>query len=150
MAVILWKLNQPSSGLLREAQLFQLGYKSCCLWWIVEKSEGGGRNEALVFGGVEALRRTEFIAYPPDFIDTTYDSLVDLGATSVLNEVSAHLKRRTVVSDLRHLAISFDASPLFEFVARSFEFQSPFDLSAIESNLKQRIASCNHPLAIGP
>jgi hypothetical protein len=146
MAVVVWKLSQPSSGLLREAQLFQLGHKSWCLWWIAEKTEGGGRNEALVFTGVEALVRTEFLAYAPDLIDETYDTLVNLGETTFLSRASANLKIRTDVTDLHHLAISFDASPLYEFVARGFQFQSAFDPSAIESNLKQRIASCANPL----
>ena len=148
MSVDLWKLSQPSSGLLREPQLFQLGYKSWGLWWLVEKTEGGGSNQALVFDGVEALRRTEFLAYEPGLIEMTYDSLVDLGDTAFLNEVSVVLSARGI-RDLRHFAISFDTSALFEFVAQGFRFQSPFDTKPIEQNLAQRIAAIVHPLTGG-
>jgi hypothetical protein len=147
MPIVVWRLSQPSSGLLREAQLFQTGHKSWCLWWITEKKEGGGRNEALILAGVEAVRRTEFLAYSPPLIDETYDSLVDLGETSFLSEVSENLRVRTSVAGLRHLAISFDASPLFEFVGRDFEYSSSFDVGILESNLRQRLSACVHPLA---
>jgi len=148
MSVDLWKLNQTSSGLLREPQLFQLGYKSWCLWWLSEKTQGGGINQALIFDGVEALRRTEFLAYVPGLIDVTYDSLVDLGTTSFLNDVSAVVSARGV-KDVRHFAISFDTSALFEFIAQGFRFQSPFDTKPIEQNLSQRILAIAHPLAGG-
>jgi hypothetical protein len=145
MSIDLWKLSQPSSGLLREPQLFQLGYKSWCLWWLAEKTEGGGDNQALIFDGVEALRRTEFLAYQPGLIQTTYDSLVDLGKTLFLSDVCAVVSARGI-RDLRHFAISFDTSALFEFVAQGFRFQSPFDTKPIEQNLSQRIAAIAHPL----
>lgn len=147
MGVDLWKLSQPSSGLLHEPQLFQLGYKSWCLWWLSEKTQGGGINQALIFDGVEALRRTEFLAVP-GLIDVTYDSLVDLGTTPFLNDVSAVVSARGV-KDVRHFAISFNTGALFEFIAQGFRFQSPFDTKPIEQNLSQRILAIAHPLAGG-
>lgn len=111
-----------------------------------EEPGGGGINQALIFNGVEALRRTEFLAYPSDLIETTYDTLVDRGETPFLDQVLSVVSPREV-KDLRHYAISFDTSPLFEFIAQSLRFQSPFDTKPIEENLKQRIAAIAHPLA---
>jgi hypothetical protein len=42
---------------------------------------------------------------------------------------------------LKHLAISFDGGPLFEFVASGFEFRSPFDVALIESPIRERLAA---------
>jgi hypothetical protein len=146
MSNIVWEMKGPSNGLIREPKLYVLQGRRSCLWWVAEETVGGGRNEALVFTGVEGYKCTYFLGYSPDRM--TADRLVDLGKSACLEEVTAHLRQRVNVSQLKHFAISFlGESPLFEFIARSFEFQSPFDVSVIESEVQQRIASCVHPLA---
>jgi len=147
MSNIVWKMKGPSTGLLREPKMFVMSRRSSCLWWVTEEEAGGGRNEALVFSGIEAYKCTYFLAYSVELPSATYDTLNDLGPTPFLAEICTKLKERTNVSELKHFAISFDDGPLFEFIARSFEFQSPFDVSVIESDVQQRIASCVHPLA---
>jgi hypothetical protein len=145
MPNVVWEMKGPSTGLIREPKLFVLQGRRTCLWWVAEEKAGGGRNEALVFAQVEAYKSTYFLGYSPE--QMTADRLIDLGKSAWLEEVSGHLRQRANVSELKHFAISFlDESPLFEFIARSFEFHSPFDVSVIESNLQQRIASCIHPL----
>jgi hypothetical protein len=126
--------------------MFVMSQRSSCLWWVAEEETGGGRNEALVFTGIEASKCTYLLAYSVELLSTTYDTLNDLGQTPFLTEICTKLKERTNVRDLKHFAISFDDGPLFEFIARSFEFQSPFDVSDIKADVQQRIASCIHPL----
>src|SRR5713226_8149777 len=134
MSNVVWKMKGPSTGLMREPKMFVMLRRSSCLWWVAEEETGGGRNEALVFTGIEAYKCTYFLAYPVELLSATYDTLVDLGQTSFLSEICEKLKERTNVRELKHLAISFDDGPLFEFIARRFEFHSPFDVGVIESN----------------
>jgi hypothetical protein len=142
---VIWKLPYPSTALLREPKLDALPKREWCLAWIAEKDEGGGRHEALLFTGVQSLKCTYFLAYSPELIKATYDQLVDFGKTSLLDQVISNLEGRTNTSKLKHLGISFDDGPLFEFIASGFEFRSPFDISVLESNLHNRIASAVHP-----
>jgi hypothetical protein len=145
MSNTVWKMKEPSTGLIREPRFYVLPGRSSCLWWVAEAENGGGKNEALVFNGLEAYKCTYFLGYSRESM--TADRLVDLGKTSWLEEVSGRPKRKSDALELRHFAICFlDESPLFEFLARGFQFQSPFDVRIIELTLQQRIASSVHPL----
>ena len=143
---VVWKLSGRSTGWLREVDFVQPGHKKWSLWWIAANEDGSGKSEALTFTGVEALKHTEFLAYSPELINDTYDNLVDLGKTSFLAEVTANLQVRMNVTDLRHFAISFDSSPLFELIANYFEFEARFDASILGSYLKQRLVDCVPPV----
>lgn len=143
---VVWKMQGPSTGLIREPKMFVMSQRSSCLWWVAEEETGGGRNEALVFTGIEAYRCTYLLAYSVELLNATYDTLNDLGHTPFLSEITARLKGRTNIEELRHFAISFDDGPLFEFIARGFEFRSPYDPAELESNLQQRMASSVQPL----
>lgn len=144
MPNVVWKMKGSSTGLLREPKMFVMLQRSSCLWWVAEEETGGGRNEALVFTGIEAYKCSYFLTYSVELLNATYDTLNDLGQTSFLSEICARLKGRTNTKELRHFAISFDDGPLFEFIARSFEFRSPFDPEEITSNLRQRMESSVH------
>lgn len=146
MARTLWKMKDPSSGLIREPKAQVLTRRSWCLWWVATQFEGSKGIEALLFSGVEAFKCTYMLAYSAELVTETYDRLIDVGETSFLLEIRSNLKGRTNVNELKHFAISFDDGPLYEFIARGFEFQSPFDVSIIQSNLQQRIDSCTHPM----
>lgn len=138
MATVLWEMKQPSSGLVREPKLDNLGSRSICLWWVAEAAETPRQVEALVFSGVEAYKCSYFLTYSVGLIEATYDTLVDLGRTLWLTEVTSTLNGHASTADLRHLAISFDDGPLYEFIARAFEYRVPFDARVIESNIRQR------------
>ena len=148
MFKVVWKMKAPSTGLLREPKMFVMLQRSSCLWWVAEEETGGGRNEALIFRGIEAYKCSYFLTYSVELLNATYDTLNDLGQTSFLLEICEKLKGREDAKELRHFAISFDDGPLFEFIARGFEFRSPFDPEEIASNLRQRIESCIHPLKL--
>ena len=49
MADIIWKLQGPSSGGLREVDLAQPGYKKWSLWWIEANEDGLVKSKALTF-----------------------------------------------------------------------------------------------------
>src|SRR5215472_12223416 len=100
MAAIVWEMNVPSSGLLREPKLQVLTGRSCCLWWVAEKETGGGQTEALLFTGVEAYKTTYMLAYSAEMLSATYDDLVDLGQTTFLSEIRSKLSARTDVGEL--------------------------------------------------
>ncbi len=146
MSQVLWELYIPSTGLHRSPWLYAIPIRSCCLWWVAAKDEGGGRSEALVFTGVESYKQTQYHAYGEEIRHLTYDSLLDLGPTPLLGEIRSLVKDKTHAAELRHMAISFDGGPLFEFVASGFEFRSPFDVGLIESPIRERLEACVNPL----
>jgi len=146
MNAVLWKLPVPSTGLHREPRFYPLRAHDCCLWWIAEKAEGGGRNEALIFNEVFLYKVSIYRAYPEPIRYLTYDKIVDMGRTPLLTEVLSLPRAKEAGATLKHFAISFDTGPLFEFIAETFRFESPFDTGALQSEISRRLASTINPV----
>src|SRR2546426_2236659 len=118
MVTELWKLPEPSSARVR-VDFSQPGGRTCLLTCLFEPD--GSDGSRVTFEGVESYRATFDTACTVEMIRAAYDRIVDLGATSWLDEVAVRLSQRSAdKSGLQHLMIYFDDGPCYEFVCRSF------------------------------
>jgi hypothetical protein len=117
----LWTLPVPSTALLEDVKLEKRLGREVALRFAYEADEDGTRaTSALLFEGVEAFKCTYYRACDGTMLEA-YDALVDRGSTQWLNQIRANLAHNAGNADgLRHLMITFDDGPAYEFVCRSF------------------------------
>ncbi len=123
MGNIEWKLPVPSTALLgagptfvkRSGREVGLGYSY--------EDDTGERSEMLVFEGVEAFACTYQTALNSESL-SAYDAVEDRGKTSWLTEVGDDIgKNGAKPAGLRHLMITFDDGPCYEFLCRGFRVE---------------------------
>lgn len=82
------------------------------------EDDAGERKETLVFEGVEAFRCRYLTALGAECLEA-YDAINDRGATPWLKEVKDAVDAHGADSSgLKHLMITFDDGPCYEFVCR--------------------------------
>jgi len=119
----IWELPVPSTALLDGGVVLEklLGRK-CSLSF----NHGGDDNNIistrLLFDGVEAFKCTYHKACTLEMIESSYDKVVNLGATPWLNRVIEQLSiSEQPTQELSHLMIYFDDGPCYEFICRSMQ-----------------------------
>jgi hypothetical protein len=119
-----WTLPVPSTALLDGGPVFEkcLG-REVALRFSYESEDDERRTSAVVFQGVEAFKCTYYRAQSISML-VAYDKLVDLGASTWLEEIRTNLKRNDgEPHQLVHLMLGFDDGPTYEIVCRSFRVE---------------------------
>ena len=120
---ILWKLPGPSSGRLESVSLQELPGRAYTLRVVCEDDDAILRNCEVRFDSVEAFRCWFLPAITVELIETAYDQLVDMGATSWLQEASHTRERLGFTGSIRHLRICLDDGPCYEFICRDYSVE---------------------------
>jgi hypothetical protein len=124
MKEVLWEMPVPSTTLTRGPFFVSLPQRRCEVSYYVESTDGE-RKGGLTFEGVEAYKCTHMSALSVEMIKEAYDRVVRIDDSPWLAEVSAisasHYERvEGSARELRHLMISFDDGPCYEFICVRF------------------------------
>jgi len=120
---VLWKLPFPSSGAWT-TRFRQLPRRDCAIDFPKEPPQDHLNYLSILFSGVEAYKCTYFhaITSPAE----SYDSVVDLGGSEWLASIKEGMATHgDDTSQLRHLMITVDDGPCYEFICRSFRVERP-------------------------
>jgi hypothetical protein len=120
----LWKLPGPSTGLTHSPKFEARPRREVALLLSYESEEDGHDVPVvLVFEGTEAFRCTYYNAMSQAALGA-YDNLKDVGPSHWLSEIEANLAfHRAEHEDLRHMMITFDDGPCYEFICRRFRVE---------------------------
>lgn len=116
--ITLWKCPSPSSSFRSGVAFKTLPKRSSVLIFEYEGPDDGWLRMELKFIEVVALRCTYLPALTAELIQSSYDSLVDMGLSPWLAEVLGDHSGQ--LSGLRHLRICFDDGPCYEFLCREY------------------------------
>lgn len=117
----LWQIPSPSSSFLEGVAFKILPKRTCSLSFKFEGANGDWESLELRFHEVVALKCTYLPALTVQMIQSAYDKLVDVGDSSWLAEARAVHRQANEGAPLRHLRISFDDGPCYEFLCTGFE-----------------------------
>ena len=119
MPKILWSLPVPSTGLLKNPEFKVLPRKTAAIGFHYESDDDGHAIEGeLIFKQILSFRCTYSLRAPA--LDA-YDSLIDCGATQWLAEW-----RDCIGPEYKHLMITFDDGPCYEFLCSSWDYSVVF------------------------
>lgn len=116
MSEVVWSLPLPSTALLKGVQAEHLPRRVLRLSMSYEVDDRV-EQASVTFGGVHRLCLTFDRARPSDHL-AAYDALLDLGRTTVLQELASRLAPETPVG-LRHLLFNSDDGPSYDVVCES-------------------------------
>jgi hypothetical protein len=117
----LWKTPSPSSSFLEGVAFKILPKRTCVLSFSSEGASGGWKTFELRFREVAAFKCTYLPALTVEMIQSAYDNLVDMGSSAWLAEAKSVRTHASEGAPLKHLRISFDDGPCYEFLCTGFE-----------------------------
>ena len=101
--MVLWAMPVPVTALFCGARFSVLQKRMCSLTFNFEGDDCEPQEITLVFDGIEVFKCTFMTSCTAEMFDLAYGKVVDLGR-----------------SDLKHLMITLDDGPCYEFICQKF------------------------------
>jgi hypothetical protein len=124
MPETLWESPTPSSAFAHGVALANLPRRECELAFWVEDGDDWSRR-SLIFEAVVAYKCTHLPSLKPSMVKAAHDKVVSLKYSAWLRDSLPKARRffrgqgRTT-PQLRHLVVSFDQGPCYEFICEGF------------------------------
>jgi hypothetical protein len=116
----LWALPVPASALMTGPEFIHLPRRTCELRFSVESEDGNPTVLAIRFEGLETYKCTFMTSCTYEMFDLAYGRLISI-ESKWLEEIRRTRRRSPEIEEaLKHLMITFDDGPCYEFICRSW------------------------------